>query len=543
MESGVHGLRLTAVNTCALKEGLRPGLSLADARAALPPLLTRPAEPDRDRAALAVLVSWIGRYGPARNVEGVDGLWVDSTGVAHLHGGETSMLRDLIGRLARAGITARAGLADTPGAAHALARFATGPDTPWRIAAEGAVYEALASLPVESLRLPADAVVLLQRLGLRRIGQLTSIPRETLAQRFRPPARGGPLPAGESPRASGTTRASKVAGVVLSRLDQALGRVPEPRAALEEPPPHLARRVLSEPLITAAGVGALVETLAQDLAGQLAARVEGGTRFVLTLYRVDGTAQEVRIGASLPCRDAAHLITLLADRLDSLDAGFGIDAMTLACTHAEPLDASQIALAGPGVAATQTETTALLDRLSNRLGTACVVHLVPADSHIPERAQRRVPVLAQAQENAAATQLPCPGAGPARPAFLLPTPEPITVLAEVPEGPPMRFTWRRLTHRIVRAEGPERIEPEWWRLLTGAACPRGPAGSSPARRDEPSLRPRDYYTIEDETGGRYWVFRAGLYGRDESEAGGSGARSDHGDRSGMPMWFMHGVFG
>lgn len=539
VEGGVHGLRLTAVNARSWKEGLRPGLALADARAALPALATRPAEPERDRAALAALASWIGRYGPARNVEGDDGLWVDATGVAHLFGGEARLLDDLVARLAGAGISARAGLADTPGAAHALARFATGPDAPWRIAPPGAARQAIATLPVEALRLPANGVLLLQRLGLRRIGQLYPLPREVLAQRFRDTrtrAAGGDSgrrrpPPGKASRASG--QAHPMAGAVLARLDQALGLAPEPRPALEEPPRHLARCILAEPLISAAGVGAALEMLAHDLAGQLTARMEGGTRFVLVLYRVDGTAQEVCIGASRPCRDAAHLIALLADRIDCLDAGFGIDAMTLVCVHAEPLDARQIALCGAGLATREAETAALLDRLSNRLGAARVVRLVPVDSHTPERAQRRVPVLAEAGQNAAATST----AGPVRPTFLLATPEPMTVLAEVPEGPPMRFTWRRLTHRIVRAEGPERIEPEWWRIFTGAW--QLPGGEPAAARG----RPRDYYTIEDEEGGRYWVFRAGLYGREDSEQEASAAEAAHDARARMPVWFMHGVFG
>jgi protein ImuB len=84
----------------------------------------------------------------------------------------------------------------------------------------------------------------------------------------------------------------------------------------------------------------------------------------------------------------------------------------------------------------------------------------------------------------------------------------LTVLAEIPEGPPARFTWRCLTRRVAKAEGPERIAPEWWRAT--------------------DPRPRDYYRIEDEDGHRYWVFREGLY--QESELGG-------------PSWYLHGVFG
>jgi protein ImuB len=556
--SGPHGLILSAVNAPAWLEGLRPGLALADARAALPALGTAPAEPEHDRHALAALAQWAGRYGPARNTEGNDGLWIDTIGVAHLYDGETRMLDDLVARLDRAGLTARAGLADTVGAAFALARFAARRASPTRVAPPGASRDALAALPVAALRLPADAVVLLRRLGLSRIGQLDRLPREALAQRFRsaPSARNG-TKNGSSRR---ERQAALMAGAVLARLDQALGIAPEPRTPMTEPPSYLACRLFAEPLISSAGVAAAVETLAHELAGRLEARSEGGTRFSLDLYRVDGSVQQVRIGASRPCRAAGHLIALVSEKLDALDAGFGIDAMTLACLQAEPLDARQIALsssnasfepgksspAGTGSARhgiladdRETETAALVDRLSNRLGAARVLRLARADSHIPECAQRRVPMLAAADTPPSASP-PFLSSTPQRPALLLPSPEPIVVLAEVPEGPPLRFSWRRLTHRIVRARGPERIEPEWWRAI----------GRPPPRSGTPQAihlaRPRDYYVIEDDKGGRYWVFRAGLYGHEEDlDAGMEADSDDENDEAAPPppVWFMHGVLG
>ncbi len=551
--SGGHGLTLSAVNAPAWLEGLRPGLALADARAALPALGTAPAEPEHDRRALAALARWAGRYGPSRNVEGDDGLWIDTTGVAHLYGDEPGMVGDLVARLARAGLTTRVGLADTVGAAFALARFATRRSCPTRIAPPGAARDALAGLPVAALRLPADAVVLLQRLGLSHIGQLYRLPREALAQRFRsaPSGRSGT----RSGTKSGSTRrerqAALMAGAVLARLDQALGVVPEPRPPIAEPPRHLAHRLFAEPLVSSVGVAAAVEALAHDLARMLETRSEGGTRFCLDLYRVDGSVQQVRIGASRPCRAAGHLIALVSEKLDALDAGFGIDAMALACLHAEPLDARQIVLHKIGLISSnasseladnrETETVALVDRLSNRLGASRVLRFVHADSHIPERAQRRIPMLA-APETATTATLAFPASARLRPALLLPAPEPITVLAEVPEGPPLRFSWRRLTHRIVRARGPERIEPEWWRAI-GRPAPR-----SGTPQMIHLARPRDYYAIEDDRGGRYWVFRAGLYGRDEDFDAATQAESETGNEDDAvpppnPVWFMHGVLG
>lgn len=529
VESGARGLRLTAVDEQAAALGLRPGQALADARAAIPALATLPAEPERDRAALEALTLWAGRYGPRRNADGIDGLWIDVTGVAHLFGDEAGLAGDLRARLSRAGLTARVGLADTAAAAFALARFATTPRRSCLIAAAGETRAALAPLPVEALRLAPEVIVLLKRLGLRRIGQLFELPREALAQRFRSTAdtrskRGGGVAAKRE------REAILLAGSVLARLDRALGLTPEPLVALEEPPSHLVRQVLAEPLISAQGVAALTSKLAHDLALLLDGRAEGGTRFVLGLYRVDGTSHHLQIGASRPCRSAPHLLALLGDKLDAVDAGFGIDAMTFACTQVEPLGDSQIALGGSDRATLQADTAALLDRLSNRLGASRVMRLVPADSHIPERAERRVAVLSSAAPDTPAPNSLASGyrASGARPPFLLPVPEAITVMAEVPEGPPRHFTWRRLVRRIARAEGPERIEPEWWRAI-------GHSSSGPAPPHAVHLRrPRDYYAIEDTAGGRYWVFRAGLYGREEdapsSEVGG-------------PVWFVHGVFG
>jgi len=124
---------------------------------------------------------------------------------------------------------------------------------------------------------------------------------------------------------------------------------------------------------------------------------------------------------------------------------------------------------------------------------------------MPERAERARRALSAAPERTDDVAAKAP-----RPSFLLACPEPIRVIAEIPEGAPARFTWRRVERRVARAQGPERIAPEWWREIGRRAS-----------------RTRDYYRIEDETGAGYWVFREGLYGRDEE----------------APAWFLHGLFG
>jgi protein ImuB len=511
VEAGARGVRITAVNAQARAVGIVPGIALADARAGLPGLVSALAEPDHDRAALRKLALWCGRYGPARNVDGDDGLWVDATGVAHLFGGEEALVGDLVRRLANFGITARAGLADTLGAAFALARFATSAACSVCIAPEGRNQAVLALLPVDGLRLAPETILLLRRLGLKRIGQLYGIPRVALARRFRD--------ATTSRRVSG--QLDTMAGAVLLRLDQALGRTSEPHRLITEPPVLLARLAFAEPLISADGIESALIRLATDLCAELAAAYKGARLLILSLYLVEGSVAVVRIGTSAPARDPHHIAHLFMEKLDQVDAGFGIDLATLAAVEVEPFGAKQMAMQEMGSVDTCAAAAELIDRLSNRLGPQRVIRLVPNESHIPERAEIRISAL-RGSDLARPAAVPL-RARPPRPPMLLSSPEPIRVIAEVPEGPPQRFVWRRVTHRVVRAEGPERIAGEWWRAL------RAPAPEY--AEDAPligSLPPRDYYRLENEKGAGYWVFRQGLY-----------TSSD----SGLPRWFVHGLFG
>ncbi len=510
IEPGSHGIRITAVNAKAAEEGVRVGQALADARAALPALLSRPAEPRRDRLALLKLARWCGRYGPNRNVDGADGLWIDVTGVAHLYGGEERLLEDLLARLARFGLTAQAGIADTFGAAHALARFASprlvpanahpsplpsrGGELKWRydfataIAPPGQAETRLAPIPVEALRLAPETVLLLKRLGLRRIGQLYSLPRAALQRRFRSP---------------------EAAEAVLLRLDQALGSKSEPLTALIESPALFVQRAFPDPLISPAGLEAETGRLAVELCLSLEARGLGARRVHLSLYRADGTVAEARAGMSFPCRTPGHMLALLKEKLAALDAGFGVDILVLAAVQVERRDTPQAALGARLSGAARSDPALLVDRLSNHLGADRVSRLEPRASHIPERAEARVPALRESvlARGNAAVAFSAPAA--ARPPLLLSAPEPIRVIAEVPEGPPARFTWRRVERRVVRAQGPQRIAPEWWREIGGKMS-----------------RTRDYYRLEDEGGAGYWVYREGLYGRGEE----------------APAWFLHGLF-
>jgi protein ImuB len=495
--SGVHGLTISAVNAVAAREGVAIGTALADARAALPSLVSRPAELEADRVALLKLARWAGRYGPNRNVDGEDGLWIDITGVAHLFGGEDKLLDDLTRRLTSFGVSVQAGLADTLGAAHGLARFGCPDGAAWAIAPQALTREAIAPLPVEALRLDAPRVVLLKRLGLRRIGQLYDIPRDSLARRF---------------------RSKDAAAAVLTRLDQALGLAAEPRRPMQTPPVLSAMRSFAEPLISSEALEAVVLELCAELAAALAAKDFGAKAVRLALFRADGTCAEVATAMSMPSRDGPHIMGLLKEKLAVIDAGFGIDMLRLDAVRVERHGVRQNTFqntfaaagkrAGPGAL-----PSALIDRLSNRFGPTAVSVLRPRQSHIPERAEARVPALQGLRYE---PPWPYKG-GPQHPPFLLTRPEPIEVVAGVPDGPPARFTWRRVERRVARAEGPERIAPEWWRHIALA-------------EDQKRPRPRDYYRVEDHDGSAYWVFRHGLYGAEDDDA------------PDPPRWFLHGLF-
>ncbi|WP_102226585.1 Y-family DNA polymerase [Acidimangrovimonas sediminis] len=441
--------RIHCLNAAAEAAGLYRGMTSTDARAFCPGLVSRPADPRGDARHLAVLARWATRYCPWVGLEGEDGLVMDITGAAHLAGGEAALLDDLGARMARAGLTVRLGLADTRGAAWALAHFAEG------IAPPGGQGAALAPLPVAALRLDPEAVTGLERLGLRRVADLEATPRAPIARRFGPG--------------------------VLARLDQALGRQPESVAPLPEPPRQAVRLTLPEPIGRVEDVMAGTGRLLEALCTRLLAREVGARRLCLTLRRVDrGHAQvELRLAAAL--RDPARILPLFQRGVEEVDAGFGLDQLRLEAVEVEPLPARQLTVrAGDPREAARSSARLddLITRIGTRIGIENIHRFLPADSHIPERAFLTVP---------AAWSRPGGGWAPPRPRpVLMFPPEPI--LAEGPR-PPGRFRWRRLTLTTARATGPERLTPEWW--MQDEAWHRGL---------------RDYWRVETREGRRLWLF-------------------------------------
>ncbi|WP_332118220.1 DNA polymerase Y family protein [Azorhizobium caulinodans] len=469
-------LRLAAANRAALRLGLTPGLALADARARVPDLLVEEHAPEADRRFLERIAEACDRYTPMVAVNPPHSLILDVTGVPHLFGGEGGLKADAARRMAAAGLTARLACAGTPEAALALARFHRGPPLMDAASEEAA----LRALPVAALDLPPETETALRRAGLNSVGDIARRPSAPLTARF---------------GAQATWRLARLLGRVDSRIT--------PRRA---PPALLFSHPFAEPIGRMEHVMGVLGELAQRAATELEARGLGGRSFEARFYRSDGETRTVRIETGAPVRDPAVVMRLFALRIealaDPLDPGFGFDLVRLAVPQAEPFSQAQ---GGLDREEQGEDLGALVDRLSMRFGRARFRRLVPRDTHIPERAVAAVPALAAAPESWAA---PEPEEPPQRPLYLFRPPLPIEVLAEVPDGPPLRFRWRGGTHDVAAQEGPERIGEEWWRDIS---------------RPE---TPRDYYRVEDKGGRRFWIFRHGIH---------EGGRAP-------PLWYLHGLF-
>ncbi|TDR93657.1 protein ImuB [Enterovirga rhinocerotis] len=502
----------------------------------MPNLAVRDHEPEEDAAFLVRLAQICDRWTPLVAPAPPDGLILDVTGCAALFGGE-ERLRDDVLRLFRAGgLTVRAALAGTPEAARSLARHGRVAIVP-----PGEEGLALRPLPVAALGLAETERIALSRAGLKRIGDLADLPSAALASRF-----------GEE---------------INARLRRLLGREDLRLTPLRPPPPYRMDRLLAEPIGDLTMVEQVLDDLVREAVARLEAEGRGGRVFEADVFRTDGAARRIAVSTGRPSRDAPAILRLLREKLDALadplDPGFGFDLVRLSIPVVEPLAQAQAGLDGRAVE--EDEVSDLVDRLVARFGPRRVLRFVAADSHDPVRASQlrpgsfppqsltgqRPPSLRHAEErleaaprntpqqvracfetHRCATLLsmtqggrgrsvpsrkerggavsgflqPAPLEPPTRPLQVFDPPQPIETIAELPDGPPLRFRWRRVLHRVVRAEGPERIAAEWWRAP-----------------DDPT---RDYYRVEDDEGRRFWLYRAGLYGRET-------------DR---PLWYVHGLF-
>ncbi len=444
---------IAAACPAALALGLVPGMAITQARALVPDLDIRPADPGADGAVLdGLTLHAVRHWTPTAAPSGADGLWLDLSGAAHLHGGEVRFCARLVRFCRRFGYTARVAVAGTPGAAHALARYGREAVT---IVPTGGEAQAISALPPAALRLSPDAITAAQRFGFDRIADLLPMPRGPLARRL---------------------------GLAsVTRLDAALGRVAEPIVPVVPKETPVAKRRLLEPIGTAEAIEQVIADLLADMILLLQARGRGVRTLVLLLERIDGSEQRLAIGTACATRDAAHLARLFHLRIERIDPGDGIETMRLAATRTDPLGATAVAGDLTGEAAVPDVAT-LVDQIAGRVGEAALFTAAPVESDVPERAVHRAP------------PLEAPTGWPAwrRPARLLSRPEPLTgVLALLPDAPPRRFTWRGQVHAVVAGDGPERIHGEWW------------------RRDGEVWAVRDYFRVEDERGARFWLFRRG----------------------------------
>ncbi len=479
--------RLVAVDAEAARLGLTAGLTLADARARHPNLVAVDAEPLEEARLIERLCDWCSRFTPLAALDGRDGLMLDISGVAHLFGGEAALIEDCRARLAAQGLAVAAGIAGNPRAASALARF-----SPTKIAPDPLSDKAFAKLfhdlPLAALGLDEKTLADMARAGLRRIGDIALRPRAPIAARF------GPMP--------------------IARLDALKGLERSSIAPRFRPPDFCAERRFASPIETIEAIETTLCKLADDLVVMLERQAKGARRIELALYRVDGDVRRIRVGASRPLNEARAIVRLFAERLanpdeDAIDAGYGVDLMRLACLAAEPLAPSQAELERAHEAERARALAELLDRLSARLGARAVTQRELIEAHLPEQAEAAAPAtLGRARMRGEGEGIGAVVAGaPARPLRLFVRPEPIEALAEVPDGPPLRFRWRRVLHDVAAIEGPERIVAPWWR-----------------RDGAPT---RDYFRAEDSHGRRFWLYREGLWGRETAQA----------------KWFVHGVFG
>ncbi|NWH08366.1 MAG: DNA polymerase Y family protein [Alphaproteobacteria bacterium] len=473
-------LRIAALNRAAAVNALKIGMSLADARAIVPDIRVGDIDPEADKRLTSGAAAACEMFTPLVAIDGADGLLLDITGCAHLFGGEEELLLRARRRLEALGLTARAAIAGTPDSARAFVRF-----TRIGVVESGGEEGPARALPVTALGRDAQTTIALTRAGLKTLGDLADRPSHLLSSRF-----------GEG---------------LVATLRRILGYEDIRITPLRPPPEVMAERHFPEPLLAMESLLGVLEKLAGDLMTTLEKRGAGGRAYEASFFRADGAVRRITLETAQGTRDVPRLMRLIGLKIealaDPLDPGFGFDALRLTVIRSEPLHAVQRTLAGGETAQDETRAVAdLVDRLVARFGRENVRRFIARDTHDPVLAGGTVPCLSEAAS--APWPAPDPGQPPLRPLTLFTHPQWIEVMAEVPDSPPLRFRWRRVLHEVTRAEGPERVAPEWWR--EGASAPAT----------------RDYYRVEDANGHRFWIFREGLYE----------------DSNARPRWFLHGLF-
>lgn len=476
-----NAIRIVALEAHAKASGLYINQTLSDARALIPDVENHAYNHGKTHALLLRIALWCERYTPLVALSGTlkitnAGLFMDVTGCTHLMDSEEALVEDLEHRLKAQGFCARICLADTSGAAWAMAHYGDE-----NIISSGKHKIQISLLPLSALRLPSTIVEALTRVGLKTIGCIADLPRAPLAARF-----GADL---------------------LRRLDQALGREEEVISPIMPVAELVSERRFADPIVYEDDIKDIIAQIAKNLIPTLEKRGLGARECGVKLFRVDGKVSHLTVQSATPLRDAKQIARLFHERLaglhDDLDFGFGFDVIRLEILRADDFDIQQTDLVEGTLA--QDQYDALVNRLGARLGTDRVQKFVFTDTHIPEREFTCVSVINASPNHA--LKIEEPSKLLTRPIILFDRPERIETTAQIPDGAPIRFRWRKVFYDVEKSEGPERIACEWW-------------------RDGRAAKTRDYFRVEAEGGYHFWVFRHGLYKRETN----------------MPNWYMHGLF-
>jgi protein ImuB len=459
-------MTITAANTLAEAEGIYPGMAAADAKAITTNLEVLDHIPGKEVKLLRQLGLWCIRYSPIVAIDLPDGLVLDISGCAHLWGSERGYLKEIVNKLRASGYDARASIADTIGAAWAVAHFAK--KNP--IIETGMQTQTLIDLPPAALRLEPVITDKLKKLGFYQLKKLIEMPRTVLRRRF-----------GEG---------------FLSRLAQALGTADEHFIPLVPPVPYAERLPCLEPVRTDKAIEIAIQKLLESLCARLKAEGKGARKAILKCYRIDGKIVQVGISTTRGSYSVSHLFKLFELQVSKIEPALGIELFLLEAPKVEDVDAVQEKLWAGNPGLQDTALAELLDRIATKVGPERIHRYLPAEHYWPERSIRPAISLKEIPTTAWCTDR-------LRPVRLLQSPEPVEVMALLPDYPPKVFTYKGKRHVVEKADGPERIEREWW-LDKGEH--------------------RDYYAVEDADGGRYWLFRSGHYDGHDGQ------------------WYLHGFF-
>lgn len=460
-------LLVKTCNNAALKQGIKPEMSIADVKALVSDVVVEGNIEGQECELLKELGEWCIRFSPSVAIDGIDGLLIEITGCCHLWGGEANYLRDLLTRIKERGYQVRGAIADTIGAAWAIARY--GKEK--AIIASGEHYHAILNLPPEALRLESSLVQRLSKLGMYSIGNFIDIPRTVLRRRF-----------GES---------------LLLKIAQAMGNTEECLKPIYLPEPYTERLPCLEPIRTAKAIGIAIQKLLDALCFRLQKEGMGLRKATLTCYRVDGKVVSIAIGTHKASNHHEHLNQLLKMRIVNIEPALGIELFVLEAASTESVEVTQQAMWATSLKSSEQQVAEVLDRIAMRAGKHAIQRFLPQAHYWPERSVKKVNSLDEKPT------IPWPDQE-RRPTHLLARPQKVIVSAPIPDYPPILFVYRGKRHDIKKADGPERIEQEWW-IESGEH--------------------RDYYLVEDEIGRRYWIFRSGHYQADQ-----------------QAEWFLHGFF-